>query len=253
MGEEPIRHLPPDTDDAFGHLLSRVWNAECKPGRVFEIIERSDGFTGACDAAEYFALHKQWPQREQVLLAEARGRVLDIGCGAGRHLLHLQQRGLSVMGVDSSPGAVELCEKQSVPAQLGTAHDLPCDDASVDTILALGANLGLLGGREQSLVTLREWARVAAPGARVLATSRDPYTSKGKINTDYHQANREAGRMAGQLRIRIRSGALATPYFDYLYLSLPELRELLVPTPWRLHHVIEDTGGGYGVVLTLKD
>ncbi|MFB6772706.1 class I SAM-dependent methyltransferase [Streptomyces sp. NPDC056337] len=251
--EEPLRHLPPHNGDAIGNLLTRAWNAQCKPGFVFEIIERSDGFTGVCDAAEYFAPHDQWPEREQDLLKQARGRVLDIGCGAGRHLLHLQMRGLTVMGVDSSPGAVELCEKQAVPAQLGTAQDLPCDGASVDTILALGANLGLLGGREQSFVTLREWARVAAPGAQVLATGRDPYASKGKIHADYHQANREAGRLAGQLRIRIRSGAQATPYFDYLYCSLPELKELLAPTPWQLHYVIEDGKGGYGVVLTLKD
>ena len=251
--EEPLRHLPPASGDVIGHLLTRTWNAQSRPGQIFEIIERSDGFTGVSDAADYFAPHDQWPQREQDLLATARGTVLDVGCGAGRHLLYLQQQGHAVLGIDSSPGAVELCEKQGAPALLGTAQNLPCDDGVFDTILALGANLGLLGGREESLITLREWARVAAPGAQVLATGRDPYASKGKIHTTYHQANRATGRMAGQLYIRIRSGALATPYFDYLYASLIELEELLVPSPWTLGHTIEDSHGGYGVVLTLKD
>ncbi|MFE5199028.1 class I SAM-dependent methyltransferase [Streptomyces sp. NPDC056601] len=250
--EEPLRHLPPTSGDAIGHLLSRAWNADRMPGRVFEIIERSDGFTGVCDAAEYFAPHDEWPQREQELLKEARGRILDVGCGAGRHLLHLQQLGHDVLGIDTSAGAIDLCEKQSIPARIGSAQHLPCEASSFDTILALGANLGLLEGKEVARPTLREWARVAAPGAQILATGRDPYASTGKIHTDYHQANRDAGRMGGQLRIRLRSGPVASPYFDYLYSSLDELRELLEPTPWQLQRTIEDGNGAYGVVLTLK-
>jgi SAM-dependent methyltransferase len=251
--EEPLHHLPPTSGDAIGHLLTRAWNADAQAGRVFEVIERSDGFTGVCDAAEYFATHEQWPQRERDLLTKASGRILDVGCGAGRHLLHLQQQGHAVLGIDSSPGAVDLCQKQGVPASLGTAQSLPCDDDSADTILALGANLGLLGGREESLIALQEWARVAAPGAQVLATGRDPYASKGTLHTAYHQANRDAGRMAGQLRVRIRSGAMVTPYFDYLYCSLTELDELLAPSPWHLSYAVEDGNGGYGVALALKD
>jgi SAM-dependent methyltransferase len=250
--EEPLCHLPPAEGDVIGHLLTRAWNAGAEPGAVFEVIERSDGFTGVCDAAEYFAPVHEWPAREQSIVTRARGRVLDVGCGAGRHLRHLQEQGHQVLGVDASPGAVEICEKRSVPALSGTAQHLPCPNGSFDTILALGANLGLLGGREQSLETLREWARVAAPGARVIATGRDPYASQGSVHTLYHQANREAGRMAGQLRIRIRSGALASPYFDYLYCSLPELEKLLAPSPWELSDTVEDPGGGYGVVLALK-
>ncbi|MEU0030849.1 methyltransferase domain-containing protein [Streptomyces sp. NPDC006335] len=250
---EPLRHLPPQNGDAIGHLLARAWNLQGSPGQVFEIIERSDGFVGVCDAAEYFAPYAQWPEREQELLEACRGRVLDVGCGAGRHLVHLQERGHTVLGLDSSLGAVEICEKRGTPAQLGTAQDIPCADKTFDTILALGANLGLLGGREEAQATLQEWARVAAPGAQVLATGRDPYASQGQIHSDYHQANRAAGRMAGQLRIRIRSGALASPYFDYLYASLAELTQLLAPSPWALKHTIEDTHGGYGVILTLKD
>lgn len=249
---EPLHHLPPTTGDAVGHLLTRAWSASAQPGAVFEIIERSDGFTGVCDAAEYFTDAKDWPAREQHLIDQAAGKVLDVGCGAGRHLKHLQDHGHDVLGIDSSPGAVELCRERSVPAMIGTAQDIPCQDRAFDTILALGANLGLLGGREQAHVTLQEMARVAVPGAKVLATGRDPYASKGKVHAAYHRANLDAGRMAGQLRIRIRSGALSTPFFDYLYCSLPELHELLAPSPWALSQALEDPGGGYGVVLTLK-
>ncbi|MEU8464563.1 class I SAM-dependent methyltransferase [Streptomyces sp. NPDC029003] len=250
--EAPLAHAEPVAGDAIGHLLRRCWAARAEPGAVFEVIERSDGFVGVCDAAEYFAPFDDWPERERLLTSRARGAVLDIGCGAGRHALHLRKEGLDVTGVDSSPGAVAVCRERALPALLGSAGALPCAEGAFDTLLALGANLGLLGGRARAASTLAEFARVAAPGARLLATGRDPYASTDRVHADYHEANRRAGRMAGQLRIRIRSGAIAGPYFDYLYCSLPELEELLAPSGWTLSEAFESPGGGYGVVLALS-
>lgn len=39
----------------------------------------------------------------------ARGRILDVGCGSGRHSLYLQGKGFDITGVDFSPGAIEVC------------------------------------------------------------------------------------------------------------------------------------------------
>jgi 2-polyprenyl-3-methyl-5-hydroxy-6-metoxy-1,4-benzoquinol methylase len=36
-----------------------------------------------------------------------KGRVLDVGCGAGRHSLYLQEKGFDVLGTDISPLASE--------------------------------------------------------------------------------------------------------------------------------------------------
>lgn len=42
--------------------------------------------------------------------------------------------------------------------------------------------------------------------------------------------------------MRIRDGAIATRWFDYLFVSFDELRDILVDTPWNLRRVIEDEG-----------
>jgi hypothetical protein len=55
--------------------------------------------------------------------------------------------------------------------------------------------------------------------------------------------------MSGQVRIRIRYRDLATPWFDYLFLSRPELAELVEGTGWSLARTIEDDGPLYVAVL----
>ena len=53
-----------------------------------EIMERDDGFIYAGDPSDYFAPFRRWPPVERRVMRYVRGRVLDVGCGAGRVALH---------------------------------------------------------------------------------------------------------------------------------------------------------------------
>ena len=104
-----------------------------------------------------------------------RGRVLDLGCGAGRVGLHLQSRGHDVVGIDVSPLAVEIAGQRGLAdVRLGTLDGAVHDDERFDTILLLGNNLGLLAGEQQGRRLLRKLARVATDRGRILAGSYDP-------------------------------------------------------------------------------
>ena len=50
--------------------------------------------------------------------------ILDLGCGDGLLTLELQQRGCSVIGVDSSPGMVEASKSRGIEAYVQDAHHL---------------------------------------------------------------------------------------------------------------------------------
>lgn len=89
--------------DAFGRLLMDLVSGQ----QVVEIVERDDGFVFASDGRYYLAPFRRWWPQERRAMRFVRGRVLDLGCGAGRVSLHLQNRGLDVVGVDVSPMAVE--------------------------------------------------------------------------------------------------------------------------------------------------
>lgn len=61
---------------------------------MFEIIERDDGFIAASHwHARYFSDYRQWSWRERQAVRLGKGRILDVGCGAGRFALYLQKQG----------------------------------------------------------------------------------------------------------------------------------------------------------------
>jgi ubiquinone/menaquinone biosynthesis C-methylase UbiE len=77
------------------------------------------------------------------LLGDARGKtVLDYGCGAGDNAVLIASHGASVVGVDISPELIELAGKRlkahdldkNVEFRVGSAHELPLEDESVDIV-----------------------------------------------------------------------------------------------------------------------
>ena len=126
-------------------------------------------------AAYFFRTLLQMPDLERLALDEARGRVLDLGAGAGCHSLELQSRGHSVKAVDVSAGAVQVMAERGVHAV--AHHDLfaplPPTELPYDTILLLMNGLGLTGslaGLDRFLAHART---LLAPGGQILATSSD--------------------------------------------------------------------------------
>ena len=54
----------------------------------YEIVERDDGlFDLSAGPHLYFSTYEAWDPYLKEAIAYARGRVVDIGCGAGRHAL----------------------------------------------------------------------------------------------------------------------------------------------------------------------
>ena len=240
----------PQLGDAFGALLLACWEAGAAPSEVWEFVERDDGFLGGGDAARYFAAPEAWGSLDTWACRQAQGRILDLGCGAGRHTLLLQQAGHDVVALDVSPGAIEVCRRRGVlQPLLGTVAELRLAAvAPFDTLLLLGNNLGLLQNAQQAPALLAALAAVAAPDARVIGQSQDPQATSNPVHLSYHHRNRGLGRMPGQIRMRVRHNNLATDWFDYLFASVAELEQLVAGSAWQIEQ-IEADGASYIAVL----
>ncbi|MDR7274993.1 class I SAM-dependent methyltransferase [Catenuloplanes atrovinosus] len=232
--------------DAFGELLGEVWAAGAVAGRVEEVVERDDGLISRGDAARYLSGPESWPACETAVLARAHGRILDIGCGAGRHLAALRERGADASGIDPSPGAVAVCRARGLAAEVGDLDRLP--PGPYDTLLLLGGNLALLGSPADAARRLAALAAVAAPGALLLGSNIDPHHTGDPRHTGYHDRNVRHGRPAGQLRLRVRHGETVTEWTDYWLAGVSELEKVAAASPWRLESV--DGHPFYAAVLT---
>lgn len=117
---------------------------------VLDGIERTP-VTGWQELWQDPKIVKRWAERPPLpgvvrvadLLEQAgRERVLDIGCGIGRHTIYLAARGFAVTALDNAPAAIEACRRGLAEAGLaattvtGEMTDLPFPDGSFDGIVA---------------------------------------------------------------------------------------------------------------------
>jgi SAM-dependent methyltransferase len=223
--------------DAFGQMLL--------DGTGLEIIERDDGYLDAVKPV-YFRPVAHWPAVERRALRWVRGRVLDAGVGAGRVALELQSRGRSVVGIDVSPGALEVARGRGVRDVRQLAlQDVDDSLGHFDTIAMFGNGFGLFGSPSQAKRLLR---RLRPLADRIVAASLDPAT-QDPAHLAYQEQNRKRGRMPGQLRLRVRYRDLTGPWFDYLIVSPDEMATILEGTQWRIHRLLEGGTGYYVAIL----
>ncbi|MGW4497680.1 class I SAM-dependent methyltransferase [Micromonospora sp. NPDC004336] len=222
------------------------------PRPVIEIIERDDGLVNGAPAAHYLDGPADWQPYDRRAVDRVEGATLDVGVGAGRVALLLQERGVPVTGLDTSAGALAVCRRRGVRDLVhGTVDAHVADGRRYDTFLLLGNNVGLLEGRERAPALLAALAALARPGARVIAQGTDPYGTRDPLHTGYHERNRRRGRLGGQLRLRLRYRELGTEWFDYLVCSPDELAELVRGTAWRLTDVDDRDAPYYLATLRL--
>jgi SAM-dependent methyltransferase len=236
--------------DAFGSELMAAYKAAGNAG--WEIIERDDGLMDASAGPHrYFSDYSDWSKSERQAIKLARGRVLDIGCGAGRFALYLQRAGVEVTAIDNSPGAIKICRLRGVKkamvrpiAEIGKFRP-----GSFDTAILMGNNFGLFGGLRQAKRLLKDLFKITSNQGQIIADATDPYQTSEPAHLQYFKFNRSRGRMPGQLRLRIRHKKVIGQWFDYLFVSQKEMKEILDGTGWQIRKIFSDDGPSYIAVI----
>ena len=225
--------LPPE-EDAYGQLLLAALERRASE----EVMERDDGLVYDGDPSAYFAPYREWPAAERQAAGEVRGRVLDVGSGAVRVALLLQEQGHEVLAIDESPLAVEVARRRGVrDARVLALGDVDATLGTFDTILLARNNFGLAGSEEEAPAVLRRLIGL---------TSVD-----GRIVTDFVHPARDRDGHRGH-RFRVRFDVYAPLCFRYLMLTPHEVERLVEGTGWHLLRVFDDGSPRYVVVLERK-
>ncbi|MEL6678489.1 MAG: methyltransferase domain-containing protein [Pseudomonadota bacterium] len=209
-------------------------------------IRRDDDSVDGHSPGLYFA-EAPFPH-EVAALARVEAPVLDVGCGAGRHLLWLQRQGLEAVGFDISPGAVEVCRARGCAdvrcLDVLAGADLP----EVGTALLFGNNIGLGGTRERTVKLLRILRGAVRPGGRIVLTALDIAATQDPTHLAYHRRNAARGRPRGEIRIRLEYHGQVGPWFGWHHPEPGELRTLAAESGWAVD-TLEPAGPFYWAVL----
>lgn len=137
------------------------------------ITETSISEADELQVAYLFRHFDQMPLLEQKALSLCKGKVLDVGCGAGSHSLYLQQKGFDVTAIDRSPSAIKTCKLRKLNRCFTSAVLDFNSQEKFDTILLLMNGTGIFGQLNQMTVYLQKLKTLLAEGGQVLIDSSD--------------------------------------------------------------------------------
>lgn len=163
-------------------------------------------------------------------------RILDLGCGWGRHLVKLRERGFGVIGLERSRSLAEKAAS-NVPGAIirGDIRELPLKSESFDAVACFYSSIFLFDEHE-NLQALKEVARVMKPGGTFfLETSNPIYLRRlgqqtqrlalpdGSLVFEHADFDITSGRENGVRKLTKKSGETIEGRFSVRYYAPGEL------------------------------
>lgn len=200
------------------------------------VVERDDGRRDKIDsAARYFEAPRSAAEKEA--LRRLAGPVLDVAAGPGSYAVHLQNHGLTVTAIDTSPGAVKIAGMRGcLDARVMDLRDLEFDDGSFESIIVMGNTFGAYQNPETLPAYLAALRRLVSDRATLVTSTLDPLDTEDPGHLRYHARNRELGRPPGLLSVRIAYREQLTDWFDLWLTTREELEPIAAAMGWELRH-----------------
>ncbi|CAN5634677.1 class I SAM-dependent methyltransferase [soil metagenome] len=145
----------------FGNLYERALT-----GERCSLRHRDDGRAERLPVHSWLGGRGADTQFDEALLGMCAGPTIDLGCGPGRLVAGLIQRGIPALGVDLSPTAVDLARDSGAPALHRDLFGPLPGMGRWQTVLLADGNVGLGGDPWR---VLRRAAELLAGHGRCLA------------------------------------------------------------------------------------
>jgi cyclopropane fatty-acyl-phospholipid synthase-like methyltransferase len=199
--------------------------------------------------AYLFRSYNEMPKLEQKALQLAKGRTLDVGCGAGSHSLYLQnERNIDVTAIDISKNAIEACTLRGLE-KVKVQNILSLENEKFDTILLLMNGTGIFGTLKETANYLQKLKSLLNPNGQILIDSSDII---------YMFDNDEDGgkwipgdNYYGELTFKIRYKNETEDEFPWLYLDYNTLQNAAFANGLQCELILEGEHYDYLAKLSL--
>jgi SAM-dependent methyltransferase len=156
--------------DLFGKAILD-YQTNSSPENIITSTSISD--EDEMEVAYLFRSFDGMPTLEQKALQLAKGRTLEVGCGAGSHGLYLQsERNIDVHSIDISKNAIEACTLRGLK-NTQVIDVLNIENEKYDTILLLMNGTGIFETLERTPVYLQKLKSLLQPNGQILIDSSD--------------------------------------------------------------------------------
>ena len=137
------------------------------------ITETSISEADEMSVAYLFRAFADMPSMEQKALSMAKGKILDVGCGAGSHSLYLQnEKKLDVISIDISKNAIEACNLRGLK-NARVQDVMLLENEKFDTILLLMNGAGMCGRLKNINAFLQKLKSLLTDNGQILLDSSD--------------------------------------------------------------------------------
>jgi len=232
--------------DPYGHAILDCFHGDTT---ATVAVHRDDGFISPLPAGVFLRTEEKFSPIERTAVDLCRGRILDIGAGAGCHSLALQKRGLKVLAIDISPQAIEILSARGVAeTRLIDVFDL--HEGGFDTLLMMLHGIGMvetLPGLDRFLLHART---LIAPGGQLVFDSLDVRHTDNPQHLAYQEANRKAGRYFGEIRMQFEYKGQKGPLVGWLHVDSETLKEHAGKAGWKAQVFTQQQDGNYLAQLT---
>lgn len=176
-------------------------------------------------SAFYRPDHEALPELEQRALERCRGRILDLGAGAGRHAIELQRIGHEVVALDLLPEAVEImCDRGVTDARRGGIEEVEGD--RFDTVVMLMHGLGIVGTLHGLGLLFEVLPKLLEPGGRLVCDSADLAAALREESPDLLDELVAPDRYLGEVEFALKYKDREGPKYPWLFID-PETLEII--------------------------